>query len=95
MIEGIASQAEKDLLDQLAQIRKAAGADGDDPATAAVHALDRLAKAKAAADGKTFGEAYDAVLRTAEGAQLYSITQGQTHIVDAQKALTSIRKIGA
>jgi hypothetical protein len=96
MIPGVASQQEKQLMDQLAEVRKAAGADGDDPATASLHALDRLAHQHMAKAGGNFADAYDAVLRTPQGSQLYSISksQGDAVVVDKAAALAAIRKIG-
>jgi hypothetical protein len=95
MIEGIASHLEKQLLDQLAEIKKASGDDGGDPATASLHALDRLAHQHMAKAGGNFADAYDAVLRTPQGSQLYSVSKSNVAIIDKAAALTSIRKIGA
>lgn len=93
-IPGTSSAEEAALLQQLEAIRKSGGADGGDPAQAANNALDRLARQRMAADGSNFGAAYDATLRTAEGAALYRVTKGMTAIVDPVQALASIRKIG-
>ena len=93
-IPGTASAEESVLLTQLADIRKAQGNDGDDPAQAANNALDRLAKARATG-GVTVAAAYDDVLKTDQGAALYSITKGVTQITDPAAALAAIRKIAA
>jgi hypothetical protein len=45
--------------------------------------------------GGNFADAYDAVLRTPQGSQLYSVSKSNVAIIDKAAALTSIRKIGA
>ena len=93
MIEGINTQEESALLERLAEIRKAGGSDGGNVKVAAEHALDRLAQ-NGMTGGKTRAEAYDAVLKTPQGAELYRASRGMAQVQDVEKALTSIRKIG-
>jgi hypothetical protein len=92
-IPGTASAEEMVHLQALAAIRKAAGADNDDPKIAAEHALDRLARKRAASANISVAAAYDLVTREPEGSNLYSVSKGAIAVTDAAAALAHIRKV--